>query len=116
MQPTNNSRNATLRTYDLDLGAGADDQVAFFDGGNAAYVHTYRGVELEGAASGGGFWISEHDADFFANLIDKNETSARLRNCSRKFPQGLRHQPGLKAHMAIAHFAVEFGFRDEGGD
>jgi len=28
----------------------------------------------------------------------------------------LGHEPGLEAHVAVAHFAFDFGFRGEGGD
>ena len=29
--------------------------------------------------------------------------------------QGLRHQPRLQAHVAVAHLAVEFGLGDQRG-
>src|ERR1035437_9655548 len=61
---------------DLDLGAVAGDDVAVLDGGDAADVHAHRGIELEGATSGGGFRVAEHDADLFADLINENQRRA----------------------------------------
>src|SRR5579863_5251491 len=63
---------------DLDFGAGADHLVAFLDGGDAADVDANGGVELEGAAAGGGFGIAEHDTDFFADLVDEDQCGARF--------------------------------------
>jgi hypothetical protein len=100
---------------DLDLGAVAGDDVAFFDGGDAADVDADRGVELEGAAAGGGFGIAEHDADLLADLVDEDERGAGLGDAAGELAQGLRHEAGLQAHVGIAHFAVELGLGDEGG-
>src|SRR5690348_157131 len=77
---------------DLDLGARADDGIAFLDGGDAADVDTDRGVELECATAGGGFGVAEHDTDFFADLVDENQRGAGLGYRSGELAQGLRHQ------------------------
>src|ERR1039458_5877316 len=62
---------------DLDLGAVAGDRVAFLDGGDAANVYAHRRVELECAAAGGGLRVAEHDADLFADLIDKSQRRSK---------------------------------------
>ena len=53
--------------------------------------------------------IAEHDADLFANLVDEDQARARFRDHAGQFAQGLRHQPRLHAHVAVAHFAFQFG-------
>src|SRR3984957_11845850 len=102
--------------YHFDFCARTGDDVAFFDGGNAANIDAYRRVKLQCASAGGGFWVAEHDANFFPNLVDEDQTSARLRNRSGEFAQGLGHQARLQSHVAVAHFAIEFSFGDERGD
>ena len=94
---------------DLDLGAIAGDGVAVLDGGDAADIDADRGVELEGAATGGGFRIAEHDADLLADLVDEDECGAGLGDGAGELAQGLGHQARLEAHVGVAHFAVEFG-------
>ena len=46
--------------------------VTFFNAVDATYVHTYRGKEFKSTTAGSGFRIAEHDADFFAKLVDKD--------------------------------------------
>ncbi len=73
-------------------------------------------IELQGAAAGGGFRAAEHDADFFADLVDENHAGFALGNGAGQFAHGLAHQPGLQADVRIAHFAVQFLLRNQGGD
>ena len=101
---------------DFDLGARADYGVAFFDGGDAADIDADRGVELERAAAGGGFRVAEHHADLFADLVDEDESGARLRNRAGELAQRLRHEPRLQAHVRVAHLAVELGLGNQRGD
>ena len=102
MMSNSASRNgaATLFFTTLRAGARADDAVAFLDGLNAADIDADRGIELERAAAGGGFGVAEHDADFFADLVDENEAGARLGDDAGEFAQRLRHQARLQAHRA----------------
>src|SRR5205807_10427444 len=90
--------------------------LAFLDGGYAADVRAYRRIELQGAAASGGLRIAEHDADLFADLIDEDETRIRFGHMAGELAHGLRHEPRLYAHMAVAHFAIELGFGDQRGD
>ena len=73
-------------------------------------------VELQRAAAGCGFGIAEHDADLFADLVDEDQACFGFRNDAGEFAQSLRHQAGLKSHLRVAHFAFEFGARNERGD
>src|SRR5438552_5091112 len=100
----------------FDLGTRADYAVALFDGGDAADIHAHAGVKLEGAATGGGLRIAEHDADLFANLVDENQAGSGLGDDAGELAQRLRHEPRLQAHVAIAHFAFQFGFGDQRRD
>src|SRR4029079_10709226 len=70
-------------------GAGADGDLAFLDGLGAADVDADGGVELEGAAAGGGFGVAEHDADLFANLVDEDHRRFTLRNAAGELAEGL---------------------------
>src|SRR6202042_264634 len=100
---------------DFDAGARADDDVAFLDGSDAADVDAHGRVKLEGAAAGGGFGIAEHDANFFADLIDENQAGTRFGDGSSEFAKRLGHEARLQAHVGVAHLAVEFRFGNEGG-
>ena len=101
---------------DLDLGARADDVVAVLDGFDAADLDAHGGVEFEGPAAGGGLGVAEHDADLLADLVDEDEAGARFGDGAGELAQGLGHQAGLQAHVGVAHFAVQLGLGDEGGD
>ena len=59
--------------------------------------------------------IAEHDADLFADLIDEDQAGIGFRHDAGEFAHRLRHQPGLNADELVAHFAVEFGFRNQRG-
>ena len=96
--------------HDFDFGARAGDYVAFFDCGNAANVNAHRRVKLQCTPARSSFGIAEHYADFFANLVDEDQTSARLRNRPGQLTQGLRHKPCLQSHVTVAHLAIEFSF------
>src|SRR6185437_6555486 len=103
-----------LVLHDFGAGAVADDGVAVLDGGDAADIDADRGVELERAPAGGGFRAAEHDADFFADLVDEHQHGARLRYQAGELAQRLRHQPRLQADVRIAHLAVELGLGHQG--
>ena len=50
-----------------------DGAVTGFDLADAADVDADGGVEFQGATAGGGFRATEHDADFFTNLVGEND-------------------------------------------
>lgn len=51
-------------------------RIALFQRVDFADVQTDGGKELQRLAAGGGFGIAEHNTDFFAELIDKNNACA----------------------------------------
>src|SRR5262249_26502253 len=64
----------------------------------------------ESATTSGGFRIAKHDADLLADLVDEDQARARLGNRASQFTERLGHQAGLQSHVAVAHFALKFGF------
>ena len=101
---------------DLDLRADADDRVAVLDRRDPADVDADRGVELQGAAARRRFGVAEHHADLLADLVDEDERRLRLRDDRGQLAQGLGHQARLKAHVRVAHLALDLGLGDERGD
>src|SRR5689334_23210091 len=57
--------------HDFDSSPVADDGVAVFERADPPYFGANRGIKLQGAPSGRGFGIPEHDADLLADLIDE---------------------------------------------
>src|SRR5271168_3127558 len=108
---TERSRHLVL--HNLDLRPRTHHGVAVLHRADAANVDTHRRVKLQRLTPGGRLRVAEHDADLLANLVNKNQTGARLRHRSRQLPQRLAHQPRLQAHMRIAHLAVELGLRHQ---
>ena len=53
--------------------------------------------------------------DLFTQLIDENSHGFGLADTARQLAQRLRHQPRLQSHKGIAHFTVNFSFRDQRG-
>src|ERR1700736_1120036 len=100
----------------FDSGHRTDHFLAILDRPDAANIHAYRRIELQGVAAGGRFWIAEHHADFHADLIDENHDGIRPLDVAGQFAQRLRHEPRLQAHVLVAHLAFNFRLRRERGD
>ncbi len=100
----------------FDFDPVADHVRALLQRLNAPDIQHHRGVELQGASAGGCFRVAEHDADFFADLVDKDRRRVGLGDGAVQLPHGLRHQAGLQAHVAVAHLAFNLGFRHQRGD
>src|SRR5579884_737920 len=66
-------RRGDLVLDDLDLGAITNHRFAVLNGGRATNLGANAGEKFQRAASGGGFRVTEHDPDLFANLIDEDE-------------------------------------------
>src|SRR5438270_10450524 len=96
-------RSRHLIFDNLDLGAGTDNRIAILHRPDAADIDADRGVELQRLATGGRLRIAEHHANLLANLVDEDQTGARLRNRSRKLSESLRHETSLQPHMRVAH-------------
>src|SRR5207302_5516347 len=56
----------------------------------------------------------EH-AYLLPNLVDEHDRGARLADRPDELAQRLGHQPRLEADVRIAHLALQFGARDQGG-
>src|SRR5713101_4338624 len=104
-----------LILHDLDLGAAADHFLFLLHGAGAADVQAHRGIEFERVATAGGLGVAENDADLHADLVDEDHQRARARDRARQLAQRLGHQPGLEAHLGLAHLAFDFGPRHQGG-
>ena len=103
--------------YDLDPGAVAHDlAIALFNLTDAADVHTHGGEEFEGATAGLCLGAAKHDADFFADLIGKEDNALGFANGTCQAAHRLTHHAGLQADSCVAHLPVELVFRNEGGD
>ena len=83
---------------------------------NTADVDAAGAVKLQSAATGRRFGAAEHDADFFADLIDEDDRGLALGNRTGQFSHRLAHQASLQTDMRVADFAVEFPLRNQGRD
>ena len=82
---------------------------------DAPNIKTNGGIEFEGISPGGGFGITEHNTDFFAELVDENANTTGFADAAGKFAEGLRHEAGLQAHGGVPHLTFDFGLGDQGG-
>src|SRR5262249_48541938 len=85
--------------HHFDFGAVSYGLIALFDGHFAPNFHADTRIELEGASTGRRFVAAKHDADFFANLVDKHDAGVGARHDAGEFPHRLRHQPCLQPHV-----------------
>ncbi len=109
-------RRGHLVLDDLDPRAVADGLVADLDRADAADIEALRGVELQGIAAGGGLRAAEHHADLHADLVDEEERGVALLDGASELAEGLAHQAGLKADVAVAHLALDLGLGDQSRD
>src|ERR1041385_3993462 len=109
-------RRSNFVLNNLRLRPATDNVLTVLDGGDSSNIHANRGVKLQRAATGGCLRISEHDADFFADLVDEHQACFGFGNDAGQLAQRLRHQSRLQSHLRIAHLAFEFGARDEGSN
>src|SRR5210317_1667517 len=58
--------------YRFDPRSATNTLLAVLNGAYPPNVQPYRGIELEGITTGGGFWIAEQNSNFHADLIDEN--------------------------------------------
>ncbi len=107
---------ATLFFTTFDADALADDIFAIFQLTDAADVDAAGGIKLQGAATRRGFGAAEHDADFFADLVDEDHTGFAFGNGAGQLAHGLAHKASLEADVSVAHFAIEFLLRHQGGN
>src|SRR5215470_4144116 len=106
----------TLVLDDLDPGTAADRVGAVLEGLDPAYIQPDRGVELERPPAGGGLRRPEHHADLFPQLVDEDRGGLRLVERAGELAQGLGHEPGLQADVAVPHLALDLGPGHQRGD
>ena len=76
-------------------------------GFRTAHIHTDRRIEFQSPAACGRLGITEHNAQFFSELIDKNYNTIRFADYTCELTQRLRHQAGMKPHMGLSHLPVD---------
>ena len=101
-------RRSNFIFYNLNPRPVADDVVAVFDGINPAHVKPNGSIEFKRFTACGGFRIAEHYANFFAELVDKDDDRVGFADDTRKFAQRLGHKTRLQADMRIPHIALNF--------
>ena len=101
---------------DLDLDPRAGDFLAVLDRADPADVDPARAVELQRPAARRRLRAAEHDADLLADLVDEDEDALRPRDRAGELAQGLAHEPGLEADVAVADLAFDLGLGHQGGD
>ena len=74
---------------DFDPRPVAGDGIADFDRGGFADVHADGGVEFQRIAAGGGFRIAVHHADFFTDLVGKDDAGFAFACRAGEFTQSL---------------------------
>ena len=90
------------------------DDLAVFDLARTTDIEAHRSIELKGVAAGSCLGVTEHNADFFAELVDENDRCAGFVHRSCHLTQRLRHQTSLKTDFVVAHLAGDLCFRCEG--
>src|SRR5688500_10161463 len=109
-------RGRDLVLDDLDPNVVADDRLAFLDRADAADVQPQRGVEFERLATGGRFGVPKHDPDLLAQLINEHHRTIGAIDGAGELPERLTHEPGLEPHVALPHFALDFGLGHQRGN
>ena len=94
----------------------ANNMFAIFDRCNAPYIDANGGVKFQRPAAGGCFRVAKHNADFFANLVNKNHAGLGFTDNAGQFAHRLRHQARLQSHLRVAHFSFDFGFWHQCGN
>src|SRR6202521_1743668 len=92
---------------------GANHFLTCVDRAGAANIQAHGGVELKRIPPGRGFRIAEHYPDLHADLVDENDQGVRTLDVAGELAQRLRHESRLQAHLRLAHFTFDFGFRHE---
>ena len=83
---------------------------------DAADVDAYRSIELKGIATSSGLGVAEEHTQFLAQLVNEDAGGVGLRDCCSKLTQCLRHESCLQSHLALTHFALDFGLRGKCGN
>ena len=95
--------------------AAANHFGPFLDGLHTTKVYANGAIELERPTTGSDFRTAEHDANFLAKLVDKDDGGVGAVDGGSEFSESLGHKPGLQSHVGIPHVALDFGSRHQGG-
>ena len=101
--------------HHLGPSAVADDLAAGLQSLDAAHVDADGGIELQSPAAGGDLGISVHDAHLFPQLVDEDDDAVGFGDDAGELAQGLAHKPGVQAHEAVAHLALDLRPGHQGG-
>src|SRR6185437_12201803 len=95
-------RRGALVLDDLDAGPAPDRLGSVLESFNPADVQPHRSVELEGLAARRRLGRPEEDADLLPKLVDEDRGGLGLAQRTGDLAEGLRHEPGLQADVAVA--------------
>ena len=109
-------RRGDLVLNDFDLHMIAHGVAGgIFDRFLAANIQAHAGVEFQRLAARGGFRVTEHDPDFFPDLVGKHAGGFGFGQNGGQLAQGLAHKPRLHPHRSHTHLAFQFGLGHQGG-
>src|SRR6185312_8057955 len=95
-------RRGHLVLDDLRAGAVAHGVRPLLEGLDAPDIDAHGSVELQGLATRGRFGAAEEDTDLLTELVDEDGSGLRLAQPPGDLAQGLAHQAGLQADVAVA--------------
>src|SRR5918999_763670 len=72
-------------------------------------IQPHRRIELQRPPPRRRFWTSEQHTYLFSQLVDENGGGLCLVDCAGQFPEGLGHEAGLQADVAVAELALDLG-------
>ena len=103
-----------LILYNFYTGMVSHHNASLFQRLDAADIQANRGIEFQSPPSRCGLRVSEHDADFFPELVNEYHAAVGLADGRRQLPACLRHHSCLQAHMGIPHLSVYLLSGDKG--
>src|ERR1700722_10994343 len=102
----------TIHDVELDL----TERRRHLDLAGAANFQAHRGIEFKRVAAGRRFRVAEHHADLHADLVEEDQDALTFGYAAGDLAQLLTHEPSVQTHVAVAHFAFQFGARHQSGD
>ena len=102
-------RGRDLVFHNFGAGAVADERTGgVLQALDTAHVDPHTGIVLQRASAGGDLGVAVDDADLLAQLVDEDADGVRLADDAGQLAQGLAHQTGLQANVAVAHLTLDF--------
>ncbi len=100
----------------LDPGAAADRLLAVLERLDPPDVQPHRRVELQRPTAAGRLRRPEHHSDLLPELVDEDRGGAGVVERPGELAEGLTHQPGLQADVAVPHLTLDLGAGHQSGD